>query len=401
MSGSHRGAPRLRGACRSRSVFFIPTSSALGLVGLLLTGVCTMQGTARAALAQAGPRDPVLVTDALSCPQCTIVVRPLLTLGTTDGPGSISVGLRGVRVDSHGRYWVLAGDEPPIVFDTAGRFVRRVGRTGRGPGEFVRPREAVAVAGDSMLVVDGGTMRALLVGRDLRPGRAISLSSPFAPLLVQDWPSRVIGNGSVTTPAGSGWPLHSLSFAGRIAEVLDSFGPGDGAVTPGAFARISQQLAPARAGGFWSADYLRYRITVWARAGEKKQVFDRQPRWFAQPSQLEIGGPTRPPEPAISAIAEDDDGLLWIFVRIPSSTWRDAWPRTSERAELDYRSLAYEKLFRTMVEVLDPRAARIVARHEMNAWVVSALPGRRAAVYTTDADDIPRIQIIGLQLSGR
>jgi hypothetical protein len=51
-----------------------------------------------------------------------------------------------------------------------------------------------------------------------------------------------------------------------------------------------------------------------------------------------------------------------------------------------------------MVEVIDPRANRVVARQQFDAWLVSALPNRRAAVYTTDADGVPHVAIVQLRL---
>jgi hypothetical protein len=341
------------------------------------------------------------VTDAPSCPSCSIASQALHVLGTSDGPGSISPGIRVVRVDTHGRYWVVSGDEPPLVFDSTGRFVRLAGRSGRGPGEFIRPRDVVTLPGDSLLVIDGANRRAAILSSSFELGRTIALPYPFAPLVILKWPDAVVANGMIATTASSGWPLHQVSFADQTAAVIASFGPDSGAMTPGAFARIAQVLTPSASPGYWAADYLRYRLTHWTPTGAKTAALERRPDWFARPSELEIGRPDRAPDPAISSIAEDSDGLLWVFVRTPARSWREAWPKTGPKGEVDYRSLANEKLFKTMVEVIDPRTNRVVARQQFDSWIVSALPNRRAAIYTTDADGVPHVTIVQLRLNMR
>lgn len=59
-----------------------------------------------------------------------------------------------------------------------------------------------------------------------------------------------------------------------------------------------------------------------------------------------------------------------------------------------------ERLYRSAVEVIDPNAGRVIARPFSDAKVIAALPDRRA-IYTVDADDIPRVRIVALDLSGR
>jgi hypothetical protein len=188
----------------------------------------------------------------------------------------------------------------------------------------------VTVAGDSVLVIDGANRRAALLSSNFELGRTIALPYPFAPLVILKWPDAVVANGMIATTASSGWPLHQLSFADRSATVLGSFGPDSGAMAPGAFARIAQVLTPSASRGYWAADYLRYRLTHWTSTGTKTSALERRPDWFARPSELEIGRPDRAPDPAISSIAEDSDGLLWVFVRTPARSWREAWPKTRE-----------------------------------------------------------------------
>lgn len=341
-----------------------------------------------------------IVPDVPHCATCAVRMRQLVTLGTVDGPASIPVGIHSVSVDAAGRYWVLSGEDPPLVFDSVGGFVTRVGGKGRGPGEYVRPVEAVSIGGDSTLVVDGGSGRATVIGRDLAAVRAIEFSNTLVPLLVLSWPELLVGNGNISTPSASGWPLHRISFATGKANLLSSFGPDDGELKPYEFRRLSQLLALSAPGTFWAADQLRYRIVRWTSDGNKLQTLERRPKWFAGPSDFGLGSPTTPPKPGISAVIEDSSGLLWVFVRMPAKTWREAWPSTGSRSgEYEYRSIALDKLFTTTIEVIDPKAGRVVTRRSLEQFVVSALPGSRAATYGVDAEGVVRVSILQLTLS--
>jgi hypothetical protein len=63
-------------------------------------------------------------------------------------------GARGLAVDRHGRIYVLdSGNARVQVFDQDGRFLRTIGRSGQGPGEF-QSASSIAVAGGRLLITD-------------------------------------------------------------------------------------------------------------------------------------------------------------------------------------------------------------------------------------------------------
>jgi hypothetical protein len=64
------------------------------------------------------------------------------------------------------------------------------------------------------------------------------------------------------------------------------------------------------------------------------------------------------------------------------------------------KKMSYEKLFRTTIEVLDPRRGRVVARRSIDEYIMTALPNNRAAIYSVDADGISHISIVSLALTG-
>ncbi|MCC6318779.1 MAG: hypothetical protein IT361_13945 [Gemmatimonadaceae bacterium] len=339
------------------------------------------------------------IGDQRACPRCEVTVRGEHVLTGSRGV-DIPAGIQAVRVDQRGRFWVLAGDEPPLMFDSAGRLLGRVGRKGAGPGEFVRPRDMVPVGGDSVLVLDAGAARFSLWSADLKPGRTIAVEGFPTPLLVEDWPAAILGSGSVGSPSGAGWPLHRLDLSGQVAEWKSSFGPDDGAVRPGEYWRLAQVLAPARGGGFWAADEAQYRVGRWDWPSRRVFFLRRTPDWFPGTARRALGTPRTAPSPAVSAMHEDDDGLLWVFLRVPAPDWPDAWPRAAhEGGEVDYRQLDLSRLFDSIIEVIDPRSGALMASERVAEWVIASLPGGRIAAVEVDADGATRVRVsrVGLR----
>ena len=62
--------------------------------------------------------------------------------------------------------------------------------------------------------------------------------------------------------------------------------------------------------------------------------------------------------------------------------------------------MAFEKLYSTTIELIDPVEARVLARRTIDQWVIAALPGRRIATYVVDRDGIPRVEISQIELTG-
>lgn len=352
-----------------------------------------------ASVAAAQSTAPVVIDDALACPRCTITTRTLATLGTTDGPGSMATIAQTVTADRLDRYWVVGGEELILVSDASGRFLQAVGRQGDGPGEIRRPLEAILLPGDSMLVLDG-TRRAVVFDAQFTPRRTVRLPGAFFPAVLAAWPSSVIAHGEGGDAAGSGWPLHQLSFVGNAAEVAASFGPDAREPRPERAWLNMQKVAHAGGGGFWSGYLMRYQLTHWAGAGQKGESYERRPAWFAGHMNGSLGNRDKPPEPVLRALLEDSAGLLWVFISVPAPTWREAWSGVRGR-DVSIRQIAHEKLFHTTVEVIDPRARRVVARQTLPAFVFAAFAERRAATYTVDRNDTPHVEIIAFTLSGR
>jgi hypothetical protein len=209
-------------------------------------------------------------------------------------------------------------------------------------------------------------------------------------------------NGIVSTGASVGWPLHLLSLEQQTATVLRSFGPDDGQLLPNTQLEKTQLLTESQGGRAWSADIVRYRLSLWTRDGTLSQSLERHPTWFSGVSPYGIGTPTTPPPPAITAIQEDGSGRLWVFIQVAGPRWRSAWPQIGRGThEVASRTIAFEKLFRTIVEVIDPKEGRVVARRSFDDWFVAGLPTGRSAIYSVDQQGLPHVAIVALGVSRR
>ena len=342
----------------------------------------------------------VTIPDAVSCARCTISTRTIVSIGSSDGPGGLG-GMSAVMLDSRGRYWVFESEVLPKVFGSDGRFIQTIGSRGQGPGEFMGAGWPIRIPGDSIVLLDQQLQRATVIGPDLRIGRMIRLPGSVYTSVVVRWPDTVISNGRIMARNAMHVPLHIVSFAGSVAEFASSFGhegpPPSGYVNPFAAQR---RIAASRSGGVWSSPIGRYELSLWTAAGTKVRTIQRTPSWFVPSEEQFLGTPTTPPPATIHGIREDPaTGLLWVFISVAARTWREGWPAQPGGREVAVRSIAFEKLTDTRIEVLDPTAGRLVAVGSI-AGPASLLEDGRAAVYTVDAEGIPRMNIIELRLEG-
>ncbi len=112
-----------------------------------------------------------------------LAADPLLQLGGDDDPATIFSAIRGVARLSDGGVAVAVGGSNEIrIYSRDGAFVRAVGRTGSGPGEFKRLTRLLRI-GDTLVGVDGDSRAhvfdpAGVLVRSLRPARRAESRNP-------------------------------------------------------------------------------------------------------------------------------------------------------------------------------------------------------------------------------
>ena len=356
--------------------------------------------TIAAQTATAQTATPKAIPDEPLCPRCTITTRSIVMLGTEDGLGAIAGKPMSVSIDSRGRYWLFQELEPPTLFNANGTVDRMVGRKGRGPGEFQSANRGLVI-GDSMLVIDWVESRATMLGPDLKPTRTLRILQGIGDIHVLAWPALLISQGYMHGANPPNSTMHRLSLFGIDMRVLGSFGP---VGTGGSMGNVEVNQIIGRArDGIWSSYWNRPQFARWSRNGVVKETFSRRLEWYTGETKASPGNQTTPPTPMTAHITEDAEGLVWYFIYHPASTWKEAWTGVKPFQGHEYRTpdVAFDRLFTTYVEVIDPALARVVTRHTINGFVFQALPDRKVALYGTDVLGIPRVNIVQLTLNGR
>lgn len=83
-----------------------------------------------------------------------LAISPSLVIGGDDSGVRSFSQVRGIVADAAGRVYVAdAGERSVRVFEVDGRFVRTIGRPGRGPGEFVEPK-GLALVRNELFIYD-------------------------------------------------------------------------------------------------------------------------------------------------------------------------------------------------------------------------------------------------------
>jgi len=225
-------------------------------------------------------------------------------------------------------------------FDRSGNFVRRLGRTGDGPGEFRNPTGIVVGPADTVFIFHGagvevfdthGTpVRQALAPRALR--RPIQLATGEF-VQVRD-PGGPVGSPSIHVYSSDKEPR--------------AFGPGTvPGNSPGRTAVQRLELAPSSDGSFWLAPRAPYRLERWTAAGHLQLVLERQSAHHphaAYERVYEGGRFVRQTMPYLSAVGEDREGRVWTAVVRELGAGESAASR-----------------FESVIEILDPRTGNLVA----------------------------------------
>jgi hypothetical protein len=176
-----------------------------------------------AAQTGAGSAEPKVVTYQLSRAAAIPAVAPIpiVDLGAGGTENETFSGIVAVRRQASGRIVVANYDPVSIrMFDPNGRFVAAVGRSGRGPGEYMDLTDMVVLPSDSIVVLDRMLRRISL----LAPNGTYVSSFPFKPPFTTppfDVSLQPLGNGSlligyaeVSSPKPSPDPLAVQQHAG-------------------------------------------------------------------------------------------------------------------------------------------------------------------------------------------
>jgi hypothetical protein len=198
------------------------------------------------------------VSGSASCSKCSITVNAFVENGGTDGDGALPIAQPLVARDQRGRIYAYGGGiEGVIVYDSAGTFLRRIGRAGSGPGEFRGVSGVVGIGGDSVAVIDATLRRMTVLDPRFVIARTVSISEGFGA-------ARQVGGGTILVNAPDARrrpPVATIAVS--TGNTLHTFGAFDLMVPEGSLRAIAVDT-----GGIWIAYATRYRIERWSNDGQ-------------------------------------------------------------------------------------------------------------------------------------
>ncbi|MEO7361870.1 MAG: hypothetical protein ABI120_16180 [Gemmatimonadaceae bacterium] len=364
---------------------------ATALWSLLILGACD----------QPEPADVVEIIGAAQlCTGCRVELGPPMEL-RNDGGGPLAMSPTAVSVDAQGRYWVAEVNQLARVYDSNGKFLNTIGKHDGGMNSFGSPVAFLPVPGDSMLVFDfENGAQAFVVDSHFQVARAMRLPDNLLPASATGWPAQMLLSGIVSSATDDAWTLHLATANQPNVSIIKSFGTEKLTSEQSSTMARYQRVTPASDSGFWSADILRYRISHFSKDGVLLGTIERTPDWFPVASKDNIGTPTEPPPPKLITVWQAPDGLLWVFGRVAAKHWQEAWPTLAPGAkEVNYSALSLERMYGTVIEVIDPITRNVVTTKTLDEYVSNVLPNGNVVVYSVDTAHVAHMAVVRLSLA--
>jgi hypothetical protein len=324
-----------------------------------------------------------VISNTVTCVTCQIESSMARELGSDpDGPFEG----RPIRfMFSDGRGVILAAtrvaDRPLAFVDRTGA-IKGIGRSGSGPGEYRAPTAFSRTPGDSVLVFDQANRLLTLLSPSLAFVR--SWKAPFNILqFIHLHGDQYLINSMIGTRELIGFPLHIITLKG---ELIRSFGESREPRLAGSVPDRRYLLRQASR-LYTIPEYWEYRVDEWSSDGSFKHSYLRRPEWFPPYKGMPSITSGNPPAPTVGGGWIDGDGVLWVFVRVPSRTWKAELEGKLSQVEggAGYAMASLEKLEETMVEAIDLRNGALLAARRLPFRVGSVLEDGSLVVYHTDA----------------
>lgn len=302
-----------------------------------------------------------VLTGGPTCEECEVTVEEVAVLGHPDDPASVAVDpsarcrLGQLSTGEFVSSGVIGG-ETVLVYDSAGRATRSLGRAGEGPGELGRDLRIIG-SGDTLVVVD----------RRRRQVVRLDVLGNYLDSFRLDWPlwnSARLPNGHMVFSTEA--PFHDHRF--RLVKVVDQHGnliASHDRVSPELVDLMmpdmdGRRVAPAVSASYWTVIRWTYELHRWAAPGRRDLVIVRDAEWFRPNRPRSVAGveawyDTEPPPRDVFHVRETNDGLLWTYSQVPDNRWRPGQDVPSLHRSLD-----------TVVEVIDIANGSVVAQRRLD-----------------------------------
>src|SRR5688572_825976 len=314
----------------------------------------------------AGPRfESIPVIDTVitesACSKCSVDARHVISLGD-ENEGQLD-NVNAAARDTRGRYWVATQQRMHelLLFDAKGKFLRTVGRKGSGPGEFQGITALARRPNDTLHVFDHILRRWTVISPADKAIHTWNLPASVA------WDAVAVQNGMVVLnvnpePRPPSAPLVLVDSTG----IRKSFG-GDAGIVPGEDRPYLawRKLSPSREGGVWSIPINEFRLEAWSFAGKKLKEIVRKPPPFERWLSPVAPGSGRPSQSSVSALQQDDDGLLWVLLRVPDPRWRGTVEEVQTPEGKTTVPTDPNDVYDTLVEVIDPASGTLLVSQRL------------------------------------
>ncbi|MYA11924.1 MAG: 6-bladed beta-propeller [Gemmatimonadetes bacterium] len=255
--------------------------------------------------------------DFTICADCGLELTEVVRFGDADGPGTIESVAPRVTWSAQLGY-VVVGSTYLQIFDKDGRFARRVGREGDGPGKFLRVVDAHVVDGRLVALDDANRAWSIFnLAGDFVERRPYGYSpGPFVPV----GGNHVVVVAIDQSPAGAGFPLHLADIDSGVP--LHHFGSRSDARGSGPYSNSVQGSVTSRPGTVWWGGAGSPRVQEWSVDDDLLRVIEGDLPWF--PEVTKSIDPTRePPSTLLRSLALDAREHLWMTTRTADPQWRE------------------------------------------------------------------------------
>lgn len=373
--------------------------------------VWACSGNEPAANPDESTRSDTVVIDGTvpACTSCTLTVEAPIRVGSPSDE-FIPRRVPGILRDSRGTTYLTFigwGDQPTLQYDSAGRSVKRIGRTGSGPGEYDMASIEFIGPGDSLYLFSAERLLNIY-GPDGVFVRAARLPGvrPFGARdsgVVLATRSNSLGDRDVF--------VLRINPAGDVVDSFPVFSPLSGLSgsstrkgTKTTWERRRETRPVLGQDGFvWTFENVNYRLERFDAAGKPQMLIGlRVPEWpkpimtvaEAESAAVVIRERIRSAKVAPRPVSDmarrprtrtnlmvDTDGLLWVVRNVPAPSYdtirfqREDMSRSEAPGELVIPREVEDRRSHTVVEVIDPRQQMLLARVTLPFLGLLAAPG--------------------------
>ena len=308
-------------------------------------------------LCTAAQNAPRVISVASCTGHCGMTLNLDMEYGDDSGPGMLDLigWIKAYRDVSRRTYIVGEPIDNVLVFDPDGRFLRRIGRSGSGPGELKHGSSLVVTGDGEFSVLDRGRSVILNFDHTGHLRSEVRTVGWIPGIRTYAWEgSQVVHVADLATPDRIGFPLHLVNV--ETGQIDRSFGSMTGEHELGSSLSLSgpPPIAIGEDRRIWMVSgFERYDIGLW-QMNQRHLLLRREASWFPELTRADLshGGTGKPPAPFIYALAlSESDSLLWVLGSVADEEWKEADPASGNE----------DNFYDDILEVIDLRTNGVIA----------------------------------------